>query len=746
MDDTWIGKTIGHYQIVEHLGRGGMAEVYKAYQPSLDRYVAIKILHPFVADDETFLARFEREARAVATLRHANIVRVFDFGHEDDTYYMVMEFIDGQTLKQRLNALRAAGQTMSPAEVAKLIGQTARALHQAHQRGMVHRDIKPANILLTSGGDAVLSDFGIAHMVESTRYTMTGIVGTPDYMSPEQGQGLEIDLRTDIYSLGIVLYECLTGRTPYSADTPLAVIFQHVQDPLPMPRGINPHISEAMERVVLKSLAKDPVDRFASAEEMAIALESAQRGDDTLASEADTLSALFEDLGLEMPADLAPTETLAPAQETIAAPPSVRPEKVAAPKSRRSFGPILLGIIAVLALAGGAYFALRPSDQGPGVIQGRRVTVAEVVGEVKSRPKPGAALTAADPGDPIGSGGEVQSDKESSVKLSLDEADIRLGEDTQLQVNEIAEDQEGHKTVQFSLLLGRMWVQTRGETKPGNLFEIKTPASGTIVPTGGRFSLHVDQDNHLLISVQEGQVSLIQGAGEEKQESIISSGQQLTVPAGGRPGEPQPLTEKEQNSWALMAIGPELAIATSTPTDTATPTNTPTATATATNTATPTPTHTPTATNTATSTPTATPTNTPTPTATPTNTPIPSTPTPTRRPPTATPSPTPIPTPTATVEIVPLDFNWHTDNSTLRIIKYDWGTEDWAVTVVIEAWGGDGNYSYFWKQVEEVEQRFEVISRACYPVVGEITVKSGDGLEITKPVYIDSLYNPDYCP
>ena len=323
MEDSWIGKTIGHYQIIEHLGRGGMAEVYKAYQPALDRHVAVKILHPFVADDETFLARFEREARAVAALRHANIVRVYDFGHEDSTYYMVMEYVDGQTLKQRLNKFRADGQTMSPAETTKLITQVARALQHAHRRGLIHRDIKPANILLTSRGDAVLSDFGIARMVESTRYTMTGIVGTPDYMSPEQGQGHEVDLRTDIYSLGIVLYECLTGRPPFTADTPLAVIFKHVQDPLPLPRGINPNISEAMERVVLKSLAKDPTDRFESAQEIAYALEAAHRGDDTLADEADTISALF--------ADLVPTleETTVPAQETAVAAPATLPEKIA---------------------------------------------------------------------------------------------------------------------------------------------------------------------------------------------------------------------------------------------------------------------------------------------------------------------------------------------------------------------------------------------------------------------------------
>jgi serine/threonine protein kinase len=382
MEEPWIGKTIGHYQIVDHLGRGGMAEVYKAYQPSLDRYVAVKILHPFVADDETFLARFEREARAVAALRHGNIVRVYDFGFEDDTYYMVMEFVDGQTLKQKLNALRAAGQTLSLDETVKIIGQTARALHHAHRRGLVHRDIKPANILLTSKGDAVLSDFGIAHMVESTRYTMTGVVGTPDYMSPEQGQGLEIDLRTDIYSLGIVLYECLTGRPPFSADTPLAVIFKHVQDPLPMPRSINPAIPEAVERVILKSLAKDPADRFKSALEMAEALISAQHDADTLIEEADTLSALFADLGLEMPADLAPAqeETIAPAADVTVAPPTTLPEAAARPeKRRRKALPFLIGFLALLALGAGAYFLfLRPTDNGPTPGQGRRVTLAHV--------------------------------------------------------------------------------------------------------------------------------------------------------------------------------------------------------------------------------------------------------------------------------------------------------------------------------------------------------------------------------
>jgi len=753
MEDSWIGKTIGHYQIVEHLGRGGMAEVYKAYQPALDRHVAVKILHPFVATDETFLARFEREARAVAALRHANIVRVFDFGHEDDTYYMVMEFVDGQTLKQRLNALRAAGQTMSPAEVTKLIAQTAHALHHAHERGLIHRDIKPANILLTSQGDAVLSDFGIARMVESTRYTMTGVIGTPDYMSPEQGQGMEVDLRTDIYSLGIVLYECLTGRTPFSADTPLAVIFKHVQDPLPMPRSINPEITAAMEHVVIKSLAKSPGDRFASAEEMADALEAAQQGDDTLAAEADTLHALFADLGLEVPQGLqaASEVTAVPFQEVVTAPPAARPEAIAPPRQRRFWLLVLpFVIVIVAALAVGAYL-LRPSPGEDEIRQGRRVSIAEAVATVQSRPGQNAAWTQAGQGSVLTSGSELQTGPDSSAKLALDEAFIRLAGDSQLGVGEIAL-QGDLPMAHFRLPRGRMWVNLHATSD----FQIET-ALGTVVPALSRFSLQVSPDGQLFLSVQDGRVSLLHGQGEARAETVVTVGQQLSVSADGQVGSLQRMSDEETVLWQIMANGPELTLATATPTHTATPTDTPTMTPTATDTPTATPTDTPTTTPTATDTPTAIPTATPTntssptplPTATPTATSSPTPPpTPTRRPatatPTATPTPPDTPTPTPTVEMIPLDFNWHPDESTLRVVN-EIGVEEWIVTIVIEPWGGDGNYTYNWSNEREVGQRFEVRARACSPVLGGIIVESGDGQRKEKPVWIEPLYNPAYC-
>jgi serine/threonine-protein kinase len=751
MEDSWIGKTIGQYQIVEHLGRGGMAEVYKAYQPALDRHVAVKILHPFVATDETFLARFEREARAVAALRHAHIVRVFDFGREDDTYYMVMEFVDGQTLKQRLNELRAAGQVMSRAEATKLIVQTARGLHHAHRRGLIHRDIKPANILLTSQGDAVLSDFGIAHMVEATRYTMTGVIGTPDYMSPEQGQGMEVDLRSDLYSLGIVLYECLTGRTPFSADTPVAVIFKHVQDPLPMPRSINPSITEPVERAVIKALTKKPDDRFASAEEMADALEAAQRGEDTLADEAESLTALFADLGLEMPQELkTPHEaTAVPLQETAVAPPAARPEAIV-PARRRRIWPLLLLLAAIAALAGGAYLLFRPSPVEDMPSQERRVTVAEAVGTAQSRPRRDENWASVSQGSTFTSGSEVQTGPDSSAKLALDEALIRLAGDSLLGVNEIALRGDDRRMAHFHLLSGRLWARLYADSD----FQIETPG-GTVIPTLGRFSLQVSSDGQVFLSVEEGQVSLIQGQGEEKRESVVTVGQQLSVSAGGQPGPLQRMSDEETALWGLMAIGPDLELATPTPTDTATPTNTPTPSPTPSDTPTATPTETPSPspspTDTATATPTATTSPTPLPTHTPTTTltPTPS-PTPTRRPvtptPTWTPTPTPedTPTPTHTIVVVPLDFNWHPDPSTLRVVN-EIGVEEWVVTVVIEPWGGDGNYTYNWSNEKEVEQRFEVRSRACAPIAGGLIVESGDGQIKEKPVWIEPLYNPAYC-
>jgi tRNA A-37 threonylcarbamoyl transferase component Bud32 len=250
-----------------------MARVYRAYHPKLDRYVAVKVLRSDLVDESTFLARFRREARAVAALRHPNVVQVFDFDAEDDVYYMVMELLDGDSLHTRLNDYRVRGERMPYGEMVRVLLDVLDGLAYAHTEGMIHRDIKPANVLLTRKGQAVLADFGIAQIVGSTHHTVSGaLLGTLNYMAPEQGLKGISDARSDIYSLGIVFYEMLTQHPPYEADTPLAILLKHVNDPLPIPHEVDPAVPLPLERVVLKSLAKDPADRYQSAEEMAQAL------------------------------------------------------------------------------------------------------------------------------------------------------------------------------------------------------------------------------------------------------------------------------------------------------------------------------------------------------------------------------------------------------------------------------------------------------------------------------------------
>ena len=274
--DGLIGKTIGRYRIVEHLGRGGMAEVYKAYQASLDRYVAIKLMHTFLADEKEFLTRFEREAKVVATLRHPNIVQMLDFDVDNGVYYMVMEFISGETLKARMQALESKGEWVSPDDAARIILAVGSALKYAHERGMVHRDVKPANVMITTEGQVILTDFGIAKIVSASNLTASGaMVGTPSYMAPEQGMGQPGDERSDIYSLGVMLYQLEIGRLPYDADTPLAVVLKHINEPLPLPKVLKPDLSDELNRIILKALAKNPADRYQKVGELMIDLRKA---------------------------------------------------------------------------------------------------------------------------------------------------------------------------------------------------------------------------------------------------------------------------------------------------------------------------------------------------------------------------------------------------------------------------------------------------------------------------------------
>ncbi|HSB01851.1 MAG TPA: protein kinase, partial [Anaerolineales bacterium] len=243
-----------------------------------DRYMAIKILRSDLVESHEFLARFRHEAHAVSGLRHANIVQVFDFDMQDDYYYMVMELLEGDTLRTLLNNYRVRNQRLPLTEVVHILKDILSGLSYAHAEGIIHRDLKPANIMLTKKGQAVLTDFGIAQIVGNTQHTVSGaLMGTLNYMAPEQGLKGICDSRSDIYSLGIVLYEMLTGYTPFDADTPLAILMKHLNDPLPLPTQIDPALPVSLEAIVLKALAKDPDDRFQSAEEMSKALEGAEK-------------------------------------------------------------------------------------------------------------------------------------------------------------------------------------------------------------------------------------------------------------------------------------------------------------------------------------------------------------------------------------------------------------------------------------------------------------------------------------
>ena len=243
-----------------------MAEVYRAHDRLLDRPVALKVLFPELSVDRSFVERFRREAQAAANLSHPNIVPVFDWGEDTGTYFIVMEFIDGRPLS---SILKSAG-PLSAERAADIGAHVAAALGYAHKHGVIHRDVKPGNVLITDDGQVKVTDFGIARAVNTEEsLTQTGaVMGTATYFSPEQAEGLGVDARSDIYSLGVVLFEMVTGRPPFLGDSPVAVASKHVRDHPPAPRELNPQIPPTFEAIILKAMAKDPAHRYATAEEL----------------------------------------------------------------------------------------------------------------------------------------------------------------------------------------------------------------------------------------------------------------------------------------------------------------------------------------------------------------------------------------------------------------------------------------------------------------------------------------------
>ncbi len=345
------GENVGPYQIIEQLGSGGMATVFKAYHANLDRFVAIKVLHPAFKQDPNFLARFQREARIVAKLQHPAIVPVYDFNEHSGQPYLVMRFIDGETLKARLSR-----SDLTLPEVMRVLHPVGEALSYAHSQGVLHRDVKPSNILLTPDGAVFLADFGLARIAQAGESTLSqdALVGTPQYISPEQARGdPDLDARTDVYSLGVVMYELLVGRVPYQADTPYAVIHDHIYAALPLPRSIKPGFPESLERVLLKALAKERNDRYGSAAELMAAFEQAAQA---IVSDASTQVA-------DQPAVVPPP--IAPAATSPAAS-AVEPTVAATAPKHSNIGLwIGLGVVALAVVAIAVFVVFDRNRQQP---------------------------------------------------------------------------------------------------------------------------------------------------------------------------------------------------------------------------------------------------------------------------------------------------------------------------------------------------------------------------------------------
>jgi eukaryotic-like serine/threonine-protein kinase len=333
VSDSVLGE---RYRVEARIGAGGMAEVYRGFDPVLHRTVAIKVLLPQFARDAGFVARFRREAQAAARLNQPTIVGVYDTGSDGDRQYIVMEFVEGRTLAEFL----ASGRRPTLVQAVELTRKIAEALASAHAQGIVHRDIKPGNVMVTRDGFVKVMDFGIARMqTDVTAPQTSSVIGTPTYLSPEQAQGQAVDARSDIYSLGCVLYELLAGRPPFTGDTPVAIAYKQVNEAPVPPSAHNPDVPPKLDAVVMKCLAKNPANRYQSAEELAADLERVKQGQDVEATPI--LAGAGAGDATQVIARPAPTQVLPPPD----------PEG----SSRKVWLGVLIGLLIFALLAAGGY-------------------------------------------------------------------------------------------------------------------------------------------------------------------------------------------------------------------------------------------------------------------------------------------------------------------------------------------------------------------------------------------------------
>ncbi len=470
----------GRYELTHLVARGGMAQVYRAVDRQLDRPVALKVLFPELSVDKTFVERFRREAQAAANLSHPNIVPVFDWGEDDGAYFIVMEYIDGRAL----SAVLRDPQRLDPRQVAMIGAGVAAALAFAHRHGVVHRDVKPGNVLITPEGEVKVTDFGIARAINTEEsLTQTGaVMGTAAYFSPEQAEGKGVDARSDIYSLGVVLYEMAVGRPPFTGDSPVAVASKHVRDEPDLPRQVNPAVPVALEAVIMKAMAKNPADRYGSAEELRADLLRFADGRPVEASDVGLTSVMAAVGAGAGPATA--TTMMSPATgRTMAVPAGTRPstaDRDDEERKKRTRRLVLVLIVLLVALGVIAFFLFRSL--------GGNVDVPNVVGETQSV----ATQTLMNEGLAVGTVTHQQSTTASGLVLSINpKAGTSVGKNSE--VNLVVSSGPNIPTVQVPTVTGEQLAPAIQKLTAANLtYTVKytesSQPSGVVVsqnPSGG---------------------------------------------------------------------------------------------------------------------------------------------------------------------------------------------------------------------------------------------------------------------
>ncbi len=532
MADSDLRVLNDRYEIHRRLARGGMAQVYLARDRALDRPVAVKELVPEFATDPSFVERFRREAQAAANLSHPNIVGVYDWGAQDGTYFIVMEYIDGPSLSK---VLRTEG-PLHPRRAAEIASEVAAGLGFAHSRGVVHRDVKPGNVLLTRSGESKVTDFGIARAMSSSDEDLTqagSVMGTATYFSPEQAQGLPVDPRSDLYSLGVVLYELVAGRAPFAGDSPLAIAYKHVQD---APEPPSTHISDlpaGLEAIIMKLLSKRPEDRYASAEDLRADLNRFLAGQQTVAERDGFLVGAA--VGAAAAYGNEDATTVQPATVVGAAPVGPYPDEEDEPEERRSRTALFVGLLVLLlALLGGLlYWFAQSMDDGA------KVLVPSVVGLTLEE----AEIRLEDEGLK----GEVErrepsQEFEAGIVISQDpgrDEEVAEGDTVKLVVSSGAEElempdmvgQNGADAEKFLTAMGlRVTVDEveDADAEPGTVVE-QSPAPGTV--------LNPDDPVRIVVATGPGEVSVPDVAGRSQADARAAiEGEGLTV--GGTSEEP----------------------------------------------------------------------------------------------------------------------------------------------------------------------------------------------------------------